>query len=595
MRQVMHQPISLLQIISFGCVTVLLTLFQPHPTVSAQQMIGATTHETGGAVTQGRRIGSSDLSNLYPMKSLETKDVQTSTQKSHRLIRKPQNAPIASIERSTADSTLLGSSSTPAQSLQTNSTTSQPKEPSLLNRSVGVAAPLSTITVTPLSATAMQFNAAGTATTGTMPLSPAAAGGSSGSGNAGGRSMSRLASEMPGLAQLISPTSTPVVSINPAIGASPTSLSFTAQQGGSTPTVQTLSISNTSGGTLSWTASNSAQWLTLSTTGGTGNGIITLTATTGTLTAGTYNGAITLTASGASSMTVPVIFTITAAPVPPAIGASPTALSFTAAQGGTNPANQAITISNTGGGTLSWSASENAAWLTLSPASGSGAGTVTLSAATGTLATGSHSGAVTLSGGSSVTPVTVPVTFTITATPNITLNPSSLTYAATEGAANPANQTVSLTTTGGTSSWAVSDDVSWLAVSPASGSNSNTLTASVNTTGLAVGPHTGTITVSAAGVSSKTVAVTLTVNAPATSSADLTWNANTESDLAGYKVYRATASGTYGVPVATLTGNVTNYVATGLQVGTTYFFVVTAYDTNGNESSASNEVSKSIF
>ena len=93
----------------------------------------------------------------------------------------------------------------------------------------------------------------------------------------------------------------------------------------------------------------------------------------------------------------------------------------------------------------------------------------------------------------------------------------------------------------------------------------------------------------------RTVDVTLQLNAPATSSATLTWNANTESDLAGYKVYRATSSGGYGAPIATLQGNVTSYVATGLQSGTTYFFVITAYDTAGNESAYSNEVSRSIF
>jgi fibronectin type 3 domain-containing protein len=85
------------------------------------------------------------------------------------------------------------------------------------------------------------------------------------------------------------------------------------------------------------------------------------------------------------------------------------------------------------------------------------------------------------------------------------------------------------------------------------------------------------------------------LNASATSSATLTWNANTESDLAGYKVYRATASGGYGAPIATLQGNVTSYAATGLQSGTTYFFVITAYDDAGNESAYSNEVSRSIF
>jgi fibronectin type 3 domain-containing protein len=75
----------------------------------------------------------------------------------------------------------------------------------------------------------------------------------------------------------------------------------------------------------------------------------------------------------------------------------------------------------------------------------------------------------------------------------------------------------------------------------------------------------------------------------------LTWNANTESDLAGYKVYRATASGAYGAPIATLQGNIRSYVANSLQLGTTYFFSITAYDTMGNESIHSNEVSKSIF
>jgi fibronectin type 3 domain-containing protein len=117
----------------------------------------------------------------------------------------------------------------------------------------------------------------------------------------------------------------------------------------------------------------------------------------------------------------------------------------------------------------------------------------------------------------------------------------------------------------------------------------------VNTAGLTTGTYNGTLTVSAAGASSKTVAVMLTVNASATSSATLKWRPNPESDLAGYKIYRATTSGGYGAPIATVPGNVTTYIATGLQVGTTYFFVITAYDLAGNESPFSNEASKSIF
>jgi len=383
--------------------------------------------------------------------------------------------------------------------------------------------------------------------------------------------------------------------VPPAIGASPTNFAFTATQGGSNPANQPLSISNTGGGTLTWSASDNAAWLTVSPASGTGNGTVTLTTATGALTAGPHNAMITLgSTTGAPSITVPVTFTVTAAPVPPAIGASPTSLSFTAQQGGGNPIAKTLTISNTGGGTLSWSASPNTTWLAVSPAAGTGNGAVTVSLTTGILTAGSYNGNITLSA-TGASSMTVPVTFTVTAVPTISLNPTSLTYTAAQGGTNPASQTVALTNAGGIVSWTVSDSASWLSVSPASGSSSSTLTATVNTTGLAAGTYNGTITVSATGSSSKTLAATLTVSAPTTSSVTLTWDPNTDSDLAGYKIYRATASGAYGAALGTVPAGTVTYQATGLSANTTYFFVITAYDDAGNESSFSNEVSRLIF
>jgi len=102
----------------------------------------------------------------------------------------------------------------------------------------------------------------------------------------------------------------------PAIGASPTSLSFVATQGGANPAPQTLSISNMGGGTLSWSASDNAAWLRRSPASGTGSGAVTLSVTTGTLTPGSYSATVTMHAPGASSVTVPVTFTVTTAPVP---------------------------------------------------------------------------------------------------------------------------------------------------------------------------------------------------------------------------------------------------------------------------------------
>jgi fibronectin type 3 domain-containing protein len=87
----------------------------------------------------------------------------------------------------------------------------------------------------------------------------------------------------------------------------------------------------------------------------------------------------------------------------------------------------------------------------------------------------------------------------------------------------------------------------------------------------------------------------LTLSAPATSSATLNWNANTDTDLASYRIYISTTPGVYGAAVATVQKPTTTYLAAGLNVGTTYYFTLTAVDSAGNESLHSNEVSKSIF
>lgn len=70
------------------------------------------------------------------------------------------------------------------------------------------------------------------------------------------------------------------------------------------------------------------------------------------------------------------------------------------------------------------------------------------------------------------------------------------------------------------------------------------------------------------------------------------WSPNQENDLAGYKVYYGIASRSYSknIPV----GLKTTCQISDLEPGHEYFLAVTAYDTAGNESQFSNEVSISI-
>jgi len=74
----------------------------------------------------------------------------------------------------------------------------------------------------------------------------------------------------------------------------------------------------------------------------------------------------------------------------------------------------------------------------------------------------------------------------------------------------------------------------------------------------------------------------------------LEWTANSESDLAGYSVYRSqtdggpyTKIGSVMAPTVTFTDGTSDY-------DVLYYYVATAFDTSGNESGYSNQVSNLV-
>jgi len=145
MRQAIRQHFIVTYAISLGLMTALLSLFQPIPSASAQQLIGPVSQETSGTGTQGRRIENIIPTLPYPTKSLEKKDAQTSTRTSHRLIRKSQSALTATLQPIPLD-TSKSTSSTAVPTSALNDTTTQSKDTSVSSKIGAVAAPA----ITPL-------------------------------------------------------------------------------------------------------------------------------------------------------------------------------------------------------------------------------------------------------------------------------------------------------------------------------------------------------------------------------------------------------------------------------------------------------------
>ncbi|MEZ5356344.1 MAG: malectin domain-containing carbohydrate-binding protein [Bryobacteraceae bacterium] len=301
----------------------------------------------------------------------------------------------------------------------------------------------------------------------------------------------------------------------PVLSAAPATLTFTATQAGSAPATQPISITNTGGGTLNWTATANAPWISLSSTSGTAPHTLNAGVNAAGLALGSYTGTVTVTAAGVTGSPVAVGISLEVVPAPPVLSVVTTPITFTVPEGSTTPVSQTVSVANTGGGTLNWTATGNQAWLAVAPGSGSGTGSITVTANPTGLAAGGYAGVVTVTAaGAQGSPKSIPVQLTVQGGPALLVSPSSLTFTMVTGGANPASKAIDVSNTGGGSfTWDAASNQSWLIVGAGPRTLPGSVAVSVNGAGLAAGSYSGVVTVTAAGAqgSPRTVAVTLTV------------------------------------------------------------------------------------
>jgi BACON domain-containing protein/pre-peptidase len=275
---------------------------------------------------------------------------------------------------------------------------------------------------------------------------------------------------------------------------------------------ETVQVTNSGTGQLSWSASENRSWMSLGASSGTGNGSIPVTINTSGLAAGTYHGDIVVTAPGAIGSPASVSVTVTI--LAPGLAVTPGVIRETATPGSTAAKTDTLRIRNTGNGTLTWTATKMQPWLSLSKAAGGAPDSLTVMLNPTGLPAGMQKDTIVFTSPEAINgSVKVPVEYVIVQ-PGLAVSPPSITATAQQNDTKKQRFTLSVSNSAaGPLLWTAAADQPWIAVSPTGGLAPSTLSVDLDPQGLAAGTHTSTVTVASPGAAGSpfTVPVQLTI------------------------------------------------------------------------------------
>ena len=288
----------------------------------------------------------------------------------------------------------------------------------------------------------------------------------------------------------------------PVVSLSPASLTFPAQQVGTSSKAQLVTLKNTGSATLRITRITVSG--DFSQTNPCGSSVAvgascTLSVTFKPTAAGTRTGAVTITDNATpSTQTISLTGTGTA----PVVSLSPTSLTFPAQKVGTSSSAQSVTLRNTGNASLtitSIKASGNFSQTNTCGASVAASASCTISVTFKPTATGTRTGAVTITDNANPATQTVSLTGTGASAAVVSLSPASLTFAAQQVGTTSNAQSVTLSNTGsealGITSITASGDSSQTNTCGSSVAANASCTLSVTFEPTAAGAITGAVTI----------------------------------------------------------------------------------------------------
>ena len=302
-----------------------------------------------------------------------------------------------------------------------------------------------------------------------------------------------------------------LIVVRAAFSVSPSMLAFNAQAGATARMTQVLTIGADVASVVFSAGTDGQAWLQLGATASIAPGPLNVSVDPSNLAPGTYVGHVTITGLS-SSQIVPVTLVVAQAGT---LTVSPASLQINFQVGDPNPSAQSFSLSGSPS-TFTAAASSVGSWLAVNPISGSIPGALTASFSPAALAPGSYTGTIQiLAAGAAMQ--TVIISLNVQAPQNLTLAPSSLSFAYQIGGSLPASQNITVSCAGSALSFrpAAASQGNWLSSAVPNGPGNNQIIVSVNPVGLAANTYAGTITVFGVGAcnTSQIVPVTLTVSA----------------------------------------------------------------------------------
>jgi uncharacterized protein (TIGR03437 family) len=327
-----------------------------------------------------------------------------------------------------------------------------------------------------------------------------------------------------------------VLSNSPTYQLSSTAVSLTALEGGAAA-IGSVKLSPSVTVPLNFTTFTSANWLTVNPAGGTMPISLQIVADPSGLGPGMNTGTITITAPDASPASQTITVTFTVSPSVPAMlssGSANLGFSFTK---GAAPSTQQLILTNTGSGSIRYSAAANpstSTWLGVSPANGSVTSLapvpLSVTVTPGNMTAGTYSASIVITSPDNGQQISIPVTLAISAPPQkILLSQFGFTFTAVaQGASVLPPQALGILNAGSgvlnynVQATAAAPTSGWLSVSSASGTvtrpflDVSYVNVIVNPQGLAPGTYFGKIQVTSAAASNspQTAVVVLNVLQP---------------------------------------------------------------------------------